>query len=122
MYTTPLLYFLFLINNNPNINHFLSEQTESQYNKINISNAGKDLRCQYTPDENLNKLLLLYKIKKNYIIKNLLEELEKNTTNIYNKLELLEKHSYLYKNQTSITTVDLFAGNLLENFYCDNYE
>ena len=122
MYITKLLYFLFLVRNNPNINNFLSDPTESQYNKINNnSKNGKDSRYHDAYDENSN-LILLYKIKKNYIIKNLLEELEKNTTNIYNKIELLEKYAYLYKNQTSITAVDLFAGNLLDSFYCDNYE
>jgi len=118
MFTT-LLYFLFLIHNNPNINYFISDQTESQYNKINNSNNGKDLRYCDTYDENINNFLL-HKIKKNYIIKNLLEELEKNTTHIYNKLELLEKYAYLYNNQTSINTPDLFAGNLLDTFYYDD--
>jgi hypothetical protein len=122
MYITTILYFLFLIHNNPNINHFVSEQIESHYNKITNMNDGKDLRYHDNAYDETVNMILLYKIKKNYIIKNLLEELEKNTTNIYNKLELLEKYAFLYSNQTCITSVDLFAGNLLDNFYCDNYE
>lgn len=115
MYTLTLLYILFLIHNNPNNIQNVSDQIASLHNKNINNNDGKDMRNYDFQDNNLNKILL-YKVQKNLLIKNLLEELEKNNTDIYCKLELLEKYSYLYNNKSCVTGFDLFAGDLWNNF------
>jgi len=125
MFLTKCLSFLLLVSNN--IKNYLSSDNDSFYVKNN--NKGMDERYinnYENSHENYNEnnynneyanIYMLHKIKRYIINKNIVEELEKNTTNIYKKLDIIEKYTDIYKNQNSIREFNLFAGNLLENFY-----
>ena len=62
-----------------------------------------------------NNRNLLAKIKQNIINKNVIEELENTNTNIYYKLELVEKYTNIAANN-KIHTANLFAGDLYKIF------
>ena len=115
MFITKSLSFLLLLSNN--IRNYLSNDNDSNY--IKNSNSGNDERYENDNESNVNEenLYILYKINRCIINKNIIEELEKNNTNIYKKLYILEKCTDIYKNQYGVQAVNLFAGNLLENFY-----
>jgi hypothetical protein len=115
MFITKSLSFLLLLSNN--VRNYLSNDNDSLY--IKNRNSGNDERYENDNEKNYNEenLYILYKINRYIINKNLIEELEKNNTNIYKKLDIIEKYTDIYKNQNSIQAVNLFASNLLENFY-----
>jgi hypothetical protein len=60
---------------------------------------------------------VLNNIRKNIINKNIIEELENNNTNAEKKIDIIEKYTDIYKDQTRISEFNLFAGGLLQNFY-----
>ena len=115
MFITKPLSFLLLLSNN--IRNNLSSENDHYY--IKISNTGNDGRYENDNENNKyeEKLYMLYKINRYIINKNIIEDLEKNNTNIYKKLDIIEKYTDIYKNQNSIQSLNLFAGNLLDNFY-----
>lgn len=113
MFITKLLSFLLLLSNNIRID--LSNENDFFYNKN--SNSGKDERYENNNEnENANNYML-YKIKRYMINKNIIEELEKNYTNIH-KLDIIEKYTDIFKNQNAVSELNLLAGNLFDNF-CD---
>lgn len=114
MFIAKALSLLLLLSNN--IRNNLSSENDHSY--IKNSNTGNDERYE-NDNDNINEenLYMLYKINRFIINKNILEELEKNNTNIYKKLDIIEKYTDIHKNQNSIQEINLFAGNLLENFY-----
>ena len=120
MFIAKALSFFLLLSNN--IRNNLSSENDHSY--IKNSNTGNDERYERYENDNDNdnniyeeNLYMLYKINRYIINKKIIEELEKNNTNIYKKLDLIEKYTDIYKNLNSIQEINLFAGNLLENFY-----
>ena len=115
MFIAKALSFFLLLSNN--IRNNLSSENDHSY--IKNSNTGNDERYENDNDNNINEenLYMLYKINRYIINKKIIEELEKNNTNIYKKLDLIEKYTDIYKNQNSIQSLNVLAGNLLENFY-----
>ena len=114
MFITKSLSFLLLLSNN--IRNYLSNDNDSFFNTKN-SNAGNDERYDNEKINNEEEVYMLYKINRYIINKNIIEELEKNNTNIYKKLDIIEKYTDIYKNQNSIQDINLLAANLLEHFY-----
>jgi hypothetical protein len=123
MFLAKWFYFLLLLSNNTR--NYLSSNNDSLY--IKKSNTGIDERyikndenicenCNNNDNNEDGNIYMLYKIDRFFIIKNIVEELEKNTTNVYKKLDIIEKYTDIYKEQNSIREFNLFAGNLLENF------
>jgi hypothetical protein len=116
MFITKSLSFLLLLSNN--IRNYLSNENDSFYNKNR--NSGTDERYDNNNENNNENeyanIYTLYKIKRYMINKNIIEELEKNYTNIH-KLDIIEKYTDIIKNQNTVVELNLLAGNLLENFY-----
>jgi hypothetical protein len=121
MFITKILSFLLLLSNN--IRNYLTSDNDSFY--IKNSNAGNDERYEINRDNSDNdnnddgyaNLYMLYKINKYIINKNIIEELEKNNTNIHKKLDIIEKYTDIYENQNSICAFNVLAGNLLQQFH-----
>jgi hypothetical protein len=111
-----ILSLLWLASTNT-LNNFLSSDSDSIYIKLKNINSGNDERY----NEYLN-VTLLNNIRRHIINKNLLQELENNTTNIHKKLNIIEKYTEIYENQNRITGFNLFADNLMNNFYDDGID
>ena len=117
-----LSLFLLLVTNN------LSEYSDSSYtrfNKLKKKSGGNDERYINTSNNSTddsdnsdksNTKIMLYKIRRHIINKNIIEELEKNSTNINNKLHIIEKYTDIHQNQNKISGFNLLAGNLLNEF------
>ena len=116
MGNTKILSLLWLASSNT-LNKFLSSELDSIYIKLKNMNSGNDERC----NEYLN-VTLLNNIRKNIINKNLLQELENDNIDIHKKLNIIEKYTEIYANQNRITEFNLFAGNLMNNFYDDGLD
>lgn len=114
MYNTRIFSLLLLVSNN--LNNFLSSDSDSIYIKLKNINSGYDQRYDITNDEGVNSTML-YEIKRNMINKNIIEELENNNTNIHKKLDIIEKYTDIYKKQKQISEFNLFAGDLMNDFY-----
>jgi len=114
MFITKIFSFLLLLSNN--IRNYLTSDIDNNY--ITNNNRGNDERYENNDNNNNEEnLYILYKIKRYIINKNIIEELEKNNTNIYKKLDIIEKCTDIYRNQNSIKDFNLIEGNLLEHFY-----
>jgi hypothetical protein len=125
MGNTKILSFLWLASNNL-LNNFLSSESDSIYIKLKNINSGNDERYDnniynYKYNEYLN-VTLLNNIRRHIMNKNLLQELENNNTNIHKKLNIIEKYTEIYSNQNRISEFNLFAGDLLNNFYDDGID
>jgi hypothetical protein len=119
MGNTKILSLLWLASTN-NLNNFLSSDSDSIYIKlknINSGNSGKDERY----NEYLN-VTLLNNIRRNIINKNIVQELENDSINIHKKLNIIEKYTEIYENQNRINGFNLFAGNLVNDFYDDGVD
>jgi len=114
MFTTKILYFLLVVQNN--LKNFLSGDSDSVYIRFKKSKAGNDERYYNTANKS-DTLFMLNKIRRNIINKNIIDELENNSTNIYKKLELIEKYTDIYQSQNKISEFNLLGGNLLNDFY-----
>jgi len=118
MFTTKILYFLLVVQNN--LKNFLSGDSDSVYIRFKKSKAGNDERYYNTANKS-DIRIMLNKIRRNIMNKNIIDELENNSTNIYKKLELIEKYTDIYQSQNKISEFNLLAGNLLKDFYDDDY-
>ena len=114
MFTTKILYFLLVVQNN--LKNFLSGDSDSVYIRFKKSKAGNDERYYNTTNKS-DTQFMLDKIRRNIIKKNIIDELENNSTNIYKKLELIEKYTDIYQSQNKISEFNLLVGNLLNDFY-----
>ena len=123
MFTTKIVYLLLVVQNN--LKNFLSGDSDSVYIRFTNknTNSGNDER-HYTDTTNITNniytQIMLHKIRRNIINKNIIDELQNNNTNIYKKLELIEKYTDIYKTQNKISEFNLLSGNLLKDFYDDD--
>jgi hypothetical protein len=97
-------------------------------------NAGNDQRYYTTynnngtsttttsSSDNNDTLVMLRKIRRHIINKNIIEELENNNINIHQKIDIIEKYTDIYENQNKISGFNLLAGKLLDEFYGDFYD
>jgi hypothetical protein len=118
MFTTKILYLLLLVPNN--LQNYLSRDSDSIYIRFKGSNGGNDERYYTTNNISIDTgdtTFILDKIRRHIIIKNIIEELEKNTTNINNKLHIIEKYTDIYQKQNKVSGFNLLGGNLLNDFY-----
>jgi len=118
MFTIKNLYLLLLLPNN--LQNFLSGDSDSIYIRFKRSKGGNDERYYTTNNITLDTddtIFILDKIRRHIINKNIIEELEKNSTNINNKLHIIEKYTDIYQKQNKISGFNLLAGNLLNDFY-----
>ena len=99
------------------MNKILPSDSEINFITLKTVTSGNDERY----NEHLN-VTLLNNIRRHIINKNLLHELENNTTNIHKKLNIIEKYTEIYENQNRITGFNLFAENLMNNFYDDGID
>ena len=130
MFTPKIVSLLLLVPNN--LQNFLSGDTDSIYIRFKNINAGNDERY-YTVynknstssnsdnndnndnNEHTDAPFMIHKIRRNIINKNIIEELENNSTNIHQKIDIIEKYTDLYQNK--ISGFNLLAVKLLDEFY-----
>ena len=123
MYNAKIISLLLLLSNNLQnflLNKSVNSGNDERYNNIqnvefNEFNEPIEAIDNFYYDY-LN-ITLLHNIRKHIINKNIIEELEKDDINIQKKLDIIEKYTDICKNQTRIREFDLFAGDLLANFY-----
>jgi len=123
MFKTKLLSLLLLVPNN--LQTFLSGDTDSIYirfKNLKNMNLGNDERYykennNNDTDSDTNNQFMLHKIRRHIINKNIIEELENNSTNVHNKLNIIEKYTDIYENQNKIVGFNLLADSLLHDFY-----
>ena len=102
------------------ITNFLSSDSDPMNIKNKKIYSGYDERHDITLTE--KNITLLNEIRKYIIKKNIIEKLECNTTNINEKINIIEKYTDAYSNKKKITEFNLFAGNLLNNFYDNQHK
>jgi hypothetical protein len=95
-------------------------------------NAGNDQRyyaaynnngtSTSSSSDNNDTPVMLRKIRRHIINKNIIEELENNNINIHRKIDIIEQYTDIYENQNKISGFNLLAGKLLDEFYDDFYD
>ena len=134
MFTTKIVSLLLLVPNN--LQNFLSGDTDSIYirfKNFKNMNAGNDQRyyaaynnngtsTSSSSSDNNDTPVMLRKIRRHIINKNIIEELENNNINIHQKIDIIEQYTDIYENQKQISGFNLLAGKLLDEFYGDFYD
>jgi hypothetical protein len=133
MFTTKIVSLLLLVPNN--LQNFLSGDTDSIYirfKNFKNMNAGNDQRyyaaynnngtTTTSSNDNNDTPVMLRKIRRHIINKNIIEELENNNINIHQKIDIIEKYTDIYENKKQISGFNLLAGKLLDEFYDDFYD
>jgi len=116
-----ILSFLWLTYNN--LNKILPSDSETNFITLKTVNSGNDERydnqkCNYNYNEYIN-VTMLANIRKYIRNKNIIHELQDNNTCIHQKLNIIEKYTHIYQDKNRIAEFNLFAGNLLNEFYDD---